>query len=424
MKFIKNNILNILNIFLIINFSYSLTKSNKESSTKNSFNEINKLENLRTEISRKDNFEESEEAPLFKSFIEGISITKNQPLIPFSNSIKANNIVNTNSPFQSIVRQKISNKYSNKFSNQYLNQYSKPYYYPNSFFNKINPISNFENFNLNNLNNNKEFLFNNNNNNNFDLIKEEKENSLNYQNNIEKNLSKKIQNPLNKNQDNEKDKDNDKDKDNHNDKDNYKYNYNDDGYLYIDLDLDQEKKEKIKEKNINKNLIAQINKIIKKINPKNESIKKKINLSNLIKWAKANKIQINNKDLNFSLNNFNKAKTNKKLNKNSLIFKIPLDLIILPNNPSVKNECEKIKKIPEFKSKVKEEINLICLAVALSKLKSNKNNNKKFKEYLSYLYDNVNFSNFPIFYKKMELNLNFIKGTYLENLIKVKKKPL
>jgi hypothetical protein len=156
-------------------------------------------------------------------------------------------------------------------------------------------------------------------------------------------------------------------------------------------------------------LIVHVNK--HQINNKKEIINRKVSLSNLIQWAKSNKIQLRKIHLNFLSNGYDIAKVAEKINKNSLIFNIPKEFLILPNMPLVREECEKIRKIPEFT----EETDFICLAAALRKLR----NDKRFKDYITYLYDSVKFSNFPIFYNKSEMIL--MKGSYLESLINARK---
>merc|ERR1711957_311896 len=105
------------------------------------------------------------------------------------------------------------------------------------------------------------------------------------------------------------------------------------------------------------------------------------------------------------------AKTDEKENKNGVILNVPSSFIILPNMPVVREECESIRKIPELK----EEMDFICLSAALRKLSKD----KKFKEYINYLYETTKFSNFPLFYSKSETNE--MKGSYLESLINAKK---
>jgi len=108
---------------------------------------------------------------------------------------------------------------------------------------------------------------------------------------------------------------------------------------------------------------------------------------------------------------FDMAKTDEKENKNGVILNVPSSFIILPNMPVVREECESIRKIPELK----EEMDFICLSAALRKLSKD----KKFKEYINYLYETTKFSNFPLFYSKSETNE--MKGSYIESLINAKK---
>lgn len=140
------------------------------------------------------------------------------------------------------------------------------------------------------------------------------------------------------------------------------------------------------------------------------NMNKKVSLANLMQWAHSNKIHLRKMHLNIN-NNFDMAKTDEKTNRNSLIFNVPNAFIISSDMEKISEECEEIRKVKELK----DEADFICLSIGLRKLRKD----KKFKDYISYLFDSVKFSNYPLFYNKSELNE--LKGSYLETLINARR---
>lgn len=106
------------------------------------------------------------------------------------------------------------------------------------------------------------------------------------------------------------------------------------------------------------------------------------------------------------------AKSADKIKSGDTILTVPKDFILTAANSEIKSSCEAIKKIEELK----EEAELICLGVSL---KNKLAENAKFKEYISYLFETVKFSNFPLLYSAAETQL--IKGSYLNSLINARK---
>jgi len=145
---------------------------------------------------------------------------------------------------------------------------------------------------------------------------------------------------------------------------------------------------------------------------KKEIINKKASISNLLQWAKYNKMHLRKIHLNFSNNGYEMAKSEDKMKQGENIISIPKDLILTSNNPLINNLCETINKIEEFKN----EPELICLTVAL---KNKLLKTKKFEDFINYLFESVKFISFPIFYSPEE-NL-LIKGSYLYTLISAMK---
>jgi hypothetical protein len=254
---------------------------------------------------------------------------------------------------------------------------------------------------MSNLNINKDILF-------AKISKKlsENDNSILHIKNLIKGNNNNIKGNLNPNEENKNDEhrefliSEDQEKNSEHNPDTHKENHNENPNHN-----NQEKKDK------ENHLIVHVNK--HQISNKKEIINRKVSLSNLIQWAKSNKIQLRKMHLNFLSNGYDLVKVAEKINKNSIILNIPNDFIILPNMPQVKKECEEIKKIPEFKEE--EEIDFICLSAALRKLRRN----TRFKEYINYLYDSVKFSNFPVFYNKSEMLI--MKGSYLETLLDARK---
>lgn len=145
---------------------------------------------------------------------------------------------------------------------------------------------------------------------------------------------------------------------------------------------------------------------------KKEIINHKASISNLLQWAKNNKIQLRKIHLNFASSGYKTAKSENKMKQGDSVLTVPKDFILTSTNADIKTSCEAIKKIEELK----EEAELICLSVSL---KNKFEENTKFKEYISYLFETVKFSNFPLLYGAAENQL--IKGSYLNSLINARK---
>lgn len=145
---------------------------------------------------------------------------------------------------------------------------------------------------------------------------------------------------------------------------------------------------------------------------KKEIINRKASISDLLHWAKNNKIQLKKIHLNFASSGYELVKSEDKIKSGEAILTVPKDFILTAANPELKPGCEAIKKIEELK----DEAELICLSVGL---KNKLAENPKFKEYVSYLFETVKYSNFPLLYGAAENQL--IKGSYLNSLINARK---
>ncbi len=144
---------------------------------------------------------------------------------------------------------------------------------------------------------------------------------------------------------------------------------------------------------------------------KKDIINRKASISNLLQWAKSNKIQLRKMHLNFASGGYEMAKSEDKIKSGEMILNVPKDFIITAANSELKSSCEAIKKVEELK----DESEKICLSISLKKL----GENPKFKEYISYLFETVKYSNFPLLYSAAENQL--IKGSYLNSLINARK---
>lgn len=145
---------------------------------------------------------------------------------------------------------------------------------------------------------------------------------------------------------------------------------------------------------------------------KKEIINKKAGIISLLQWAKQVKIFFRKIHLNLLNNGFEMAKSDNPIKKGDAVLTVPKQFILTSHSQTVKDKCQEIKKISELQ----DEHDLICLSLALKAEASSKGH---LKEFIHYLYENVKFNNFPMFYNQEEIKL--IKGSYFYSLVSARK---
>ena len=162
------------------------------------------------------------------------------------------------------------------------------------------------------------------------------------------------------------------------------------------------------------------------------NINKKDDISLIYSWAKRNNIYINENlqlfknELNDINHNFYFFKTNNIIYNNTLLLKIPSDIMISQHSLQKFFEKSKIKKLANLWDKVfsinkylnyssAKQLFYISIILSDSTFRQKGNFYKKYKEYLD-MYTYINLDNFPLFYNAKEMA--YLNNSYFGKEIK------